>query len=80
MPTILKMQMLSSLYILLQLDIFLFHILPICSLTCFLNNSDLVNDGIAMLDHFALTGPVQNRFQGMSLVFRSLNPDTSDLS
>ena len=80
MPTTLKMPQLPSLYFVLLLDTLLFYVMLECSLNGFLNNSDLVGKGMTTLGRFVLTCPVQTRFQALSLVLRSLNPDTSDLS
>ena len=63
-PTILKIQQLPSLHLVLKLDIFVFHVTPICSLKGFLvflfvclffNHSDLVDEGVAVLTHSLLT-------------------------
>lgn len=56
------------------------RVMPVCSLNGFLSNSDLEGKGMTTLAHFFLTCPVQTRFQDLSLVLRSLNPDTSDPS
>lgn len=71
---------LPSLYSVLRLNPLLFYVMPVCSLNGFLNTSDLIGKGWTMLGHFVLTSPVQTRFQALSPVLRSLNPDTSDLS
>lgn len=74
------MQQLPPLHFLLKPEVFLFRVMPICSLKGLLNSSDLVGDYIPILDHFVLICHVRIRFPALSLVLRSVNPDISDPS